>query len=133
MKKVIFIEVLLGLALGLCVACAVNQFQHASMFTKSIRAFYYDALTVKIETEELHTALTYGILALVAALCSLAAMIIIAIKDFPVFKPLVDKLSAKRAAHKQASDAAKAEKAEADKKARIEKLTAELEELKKDE
>ncbi len=77
--------------------------------------------------------LPYGILALVAAIATLAAMIIIAIKDFPVFKPLVDKFNAKRAAHKQASDAAKAEKAEADKKARIEKLTAELEELKKDE
>jgi len=55
------------------------------------------------------------------------------IKDFPVFKPLVDKFTAKRAAHKEQREAIKAEQAEAAKQARIEQLQAELDELKKDE
>lgn len=56
-------------------------------------------------------------------------MVIIALKDFPVFKPMLDKLSAKRDARKQA----KAAKAVADKQARIERLQSELDALKKDE
>lgn len=74
-----------------------------------------------------------GILALLASLSTLVAMIIIAIKDFPFFKPLVDKFNAKRAARKEQRAAVKAEQAEAAKQARIEQLQAELDELKKDE
>lgn len=73
--------------------------------------------------------LTHGLLALLAALCTLAAMIMIAIKDFPCFKPLIDKFKARR----EAKAEAKTEKAVADKQARIEQLQAELNELKKDE
>lgn len=58
----------------------------------------------------------------------IATIILIAIKDFTAFQPLRDKL----AARKQARATAKAEKAEADKKARIEALENELKELKKD-
>ncbi|MCM1368657.1 MAG: hypothetical protein NC184_07620 [Roseburia sp.] len=60
-------------------------------------------------------------------------MIIIAVKEFPCFKPLIDKLAAKRADRKAARTQAKAEQAETAKRERIDKLTAELEELKKDE
>ena len=68
----------------------------------------------------------------VLSLAGIAAMVLIAIKDFPVFKPLAEKLQAKLQARRQINVQAKADRAEANKQARIEQLQAELDELKKD-
>ncbi len=73
--------------------------------------------------------LPYGLISLIASISTFAAMIIIAVKEFPVFQPLIEKIKARKAERA----VAKEEKAQADKQQRIEKLTAELEQLKKDE
>lgn len=88
---------------------------------------------VRIWREMFDLYFPYGILSLLATLGTLVALIFVAIKDFPVFKPLIDKFNAKRAARKEQRAAVKAEQAEEAKQARIEQLQAELDELKKDE
>ncbi len=80
----------------------------------------------------LKTLIGYGSVSLLALLADLAAMVLIAIKDFPVFHPLVEKAKAKSTARKQSKEQSKAARAEANKQARIEQLQAELDELKKD-
>lgn len=127
MKRTIVIEILLlftvivHLTLGIwCIKVSYLNFQHIH------------GVPAEIASDLLSGAYKYlirGIFALLAALATLAAMILIALKDFPVFKPMLDKLAAKRDMRKQA----KAEKAVADKQARIERLQSELDELKKDE
>ena len=50
--------------------------------------------------EILQNNLAYAIPALLAIIANLATIVLIAIKDFPVFKPIVDKLTA----HKEQRD-----------------------------
>lgn len=141
MKKTVVVEILLLLAFCVLLACAINYLRTACETLKTIEWIKTDPIFSDPEREDLvytynlhlATTLSYGIPALIAALSTLAAMVIIAIKDFPVFKPLVDKFNAKRAAHNEQRAAVKAEQAEEAKQARIEQLQAELDELKKDE
>lgn len=72
--------------------------------------------------------ISWIILYFTSAIVSLAVIILVAIKDFPVFKPLLDKLNA----HKQKRVQAKAERAEENKQAKIAELEAQLKELKND-
>lgn len=67
------------------------------------------------------------ILSMVGTITDIIAMVLVALKD-SVFKPILDKLEAK----KQARNEAKALKAEEAKQAKIAELQAQLEELKKD-
>lgn len=130
MKKAIIVEVLLLFVFCVVLACAIEILIYATDAANLIK--FYNSENIKVSSalnESYHTALSYGIPALFAAVADLAAMVIIAIKDFPVFKPLVDKLNAKRAARKEQ----RAEQAAIAKQDRIEKLQAELDELKKDE
>ena len=62
-------------------------------------------------------------------IAAMSAIVLIAIKEFPVFKQLTDKWKL----HRQARLQAKVAKSEANKQKRIEKLEAELKDLKKDE
>ena len=123
MKRTIVIEILLLFAtvvlltLGIwCIKVSILNFKILHKLPKS------DLINI-------YRYLIFGICGILAALATLAAMILVALKDFPVFKPMLDKLSAKRDARKQA----KAAKAVADKQARIERLQSELDALKKDE
>lgn len=75
----------------------------------------------------------YGVLGIMSAIAIILIAVLVTfsnrfIKDMSIFKPILDKLQAR----KQARQAALADKAEADKQARIAKLESELEELKKD-
>ena len=88
---------------------------------------------IEVWRNSMQKGLIYAISTLLAAIATLTAMIIIAIKDFPVFKPLTDKLADKRAARKEARSQAKAEQAAIAKQERIDQLKAELDELQKDE
>lgn len=133
MKKTIVIEVLLAFALAMLVVFAIMEFRACYYYLQAIEYYKeigtdYSEIAIAVNQVTL-----YGTFATLAALCTLAAIIIIAIKDFPVFKPLVDKFNAKRAAYKEQREAVKAEQAEAAKQARIEQLQAEIDELKKDE
>lgn len=138
MKKTIIVETALIVILAISITFAVEYWGLTSKLIDELKIFknnfnpsnyfsYYPELNYYHNTIK-HNAI-YGSLSLIAAFATLAAMVLIALKDFPVFKPMLDKLTAKRADRKQA----KAEKAAADKQARIERLQSELDELKKDE
>ncbi len=136
MKRVVIIEIVLAFAIAMLLACSIKFFMYVSKMYNNINMLYDLDMSDASRNEiieryrgNIAIALSYGIPALLAALATLAAMVLIALKDFPVFKPLLDKLAAKRDARKQA----KAEKAAADKQARIERLQSELDALKKDE
>lgn len=122
MKRIIIIEVILLCIFAIFIAINTYLWRSISSLIDILKN--YDEPTL---ANSLNIKLSYGISALFGCLFTLIAIILIAIKDFPCFKPLLDKLQAR----KQARQAALADKAEADKQARIAKLESELEELKK--
>ena len=112
MKKyivVILIEILLLFNLSICLYTDVLYIK-----TFIVLGYYYNY---------------FAILNFIGTLTILSGIILIAIKDFTVFKPLLDKMNAR----KQKRAQAKAERAEADKQAKIAELEAQLQELKKDD
>lgn len=129
MKKTFCIEVLLLFVFIVLIACCASYFIIVANNLAVINVYkqhnenYLEVLT------GVYIYSILGTFSILAILADLAAMIIIAIKDFPAFKPLADKLNARKEQRQQAKD----EKAEADKQAKIERLQAELGELKKDE
>lgn len=137
MKKTVIVEVLLLFVFCVALACTIKMLIFATDMLDIIDyanniQFESDYLRnefINTYKEQYNTALSYGIPSLFAAVADLIAMAIIAIKDFPVFKPFVDKLKDKRAARKEQ----RAEQAAIAKQDRIAKLEAELDELKKDE
>lgn len=135
MKKTIFIEIILAFTITVLIVCAVKFMAYVIDLNYRLELLKYCApgeqtalLTTKY-TNQRNEALSCGIPLIISTITTFIVMVIIALKDFPVFKPMLDKLSAKRDARKQA----KAAKAVADKQARIERLQSELDALKKDE
>lgn len=116
MKRAIAIEVLLLFTLGALIAL-------------SAFCFYVTIIDIKLFWDVVYIYLSFAILATLATVADIIAIVLIAFKEFPVFKPLVDKYKAR----KQAKAEAAAIKAETARRARIEQLQAELDELKKDE
>lgn len=106
---------------------------HFTVFINNVNFYYnhaphyYETLTNFYPNFVQH--LIYAIVAVLANLLNIAVIITIAITNFPVFKPLVDKRNAKRVAHKEQ----RTKHAQTIKQQRIEKLQAELDKLKKDE
>lgn len=140
MKKTIIIEIILVLVFCVLIACAIKllAYAHYSMqFVERLQDMSLDEVTrqdISQQTKKyISTALSYGIPSLLAALATVAAGILIALKDFPVFKPFVDRLAAKHAERKQRRSEQKTAKAEENRQSRIASLQAELDELKKDE
>lgn len=137
MKKTIIVEILLLFVFCVAMAGAIKILNYAVSCAKMLdlanKINFGDEFSrnqfITNYKEQFHTALSYGVPALFAAVADLAAMVIIAIKDFPCFKPLVDKFKA----YNEQRATAKAEQAATAKQERIEKLQAELDELKKDE
>lgn len=87
---------------------------------------YIDILYIKAWIAGIHILNVTCLLSLLGTATCIVAIILIAIKDFPVFKPLVDKLNARKEKHAQA----KAERAEEAKQAKIQALEEELNQLK---
>lgn len=116
MKRAIIIEIILLFNMCLSAFFAVKFIQGIILYHPELgwSLAYY---------------ITWTTLYLLSFTSLLAVFITIAIKSFPVFKPLVDKHNAR----KQKRAEARAERAEADKQAKIEELERQLEELKKDE
>ncbi len=145
MKKIIIIEILMLFVFCVLTACSINHFSAVHLCIQNIN--YFENLTeiqsnmseaqrlelIEVWRNSMQKGLIYAISTLLAALAILAVMIIITIKDFPVFKPLTDKLADKRAARKEARSQAKAKQAAIAKQERIDQLKAELDELQKDE
>lgn len=119
MKKSIIIEVLLALGIILLMYPWIIYIESLSLY---IRANEFNEDGFKV-------CLTIFLLITITIIAIMISMGLVAIKDFPCFKPLADKLQARKEKRTQA----KAERADAGKQARIAQLQAELEELKKDE
>lgn len=134
MKRTILIEVLLLFVLSVLVLMmwkCWNSIKVSIYYYKN-----YSSLGGHGLTEVFPSIIGDIILAVFVTLSGIviiAVMFLIALKDFPVFKPIHDKFVAKSNARKAVRTQAKADKAEAAKQARIEQLQAELEELKKDD
>lgn len=130
MKRIIIIESLLIFIFAILVTLFVPHLQQAIIWFKDIhwniaQGFSPHPLSYKYA----YTNLSYSIFSFLAAIADIAVMVLIAIKEFKVFQPLIDKHNAR----KQERAAARTAKAESEKRKRIEQLQAELEELRKDE
>lgn len=143
MKRSILFILFTLIILGVLIACFINKLSITiSQFTYAIgykKAIDLEPLTdgeivlykeqIKVLTSAGAKALIYTIFIFIACLADIMLIILTVIKDFPVFKPLLDKHNAR----KQQRTQAKAERAEENKQKRIKQLEYELEELKKDE
>lgn len=119
MKKTIIIEILL-----LFVTVLLLYF--CGLYWDSVSSYIEIGVPYSEIREALNRCIVYAVLNTLASIATLTAIILIALKDLPVFKPIADKLTA----HKEKRTQAKAERAEADKQARITELENELNELK---
>lgn len=91
--------------------------------------YYFNNPTIEWAEMYHRLAINCTILACFCFVAIVFNLFVIILFAFPVFKPLVDKHNAR----KQKRAEARAERAEADKQAKIEELERQLEELKKDE
>ena len=131
MKKIVVIEILLLFVFAVLIACTTKLFIYITELNEEMIKYGIDtqAFGYQIYKGRLNTATSYAIPTLIASIADLVVIVIIAIKDFTVFKPIAVKFNA----HKEKRAEARAEKVEIAKQQRIEKLQAELNELKKDE
>ena len=120
MKKSIVIEVLLLFVLAVLIADCVKFFQASIAHFNLSDSPAYDAF-YKTAIDQL----VRGIFALLACIADIFVMVLVALKDFKLFMPLIEKHNAR----KQELAAARAAKADADKQKRIEELQAELDAL----
>lgn len=133
MKRTIIIEILLCLTLITLIPACVTYGSALSKNIEALRAVKgwgqeNSDLVAKIYSDVLYGSIYFSVFIL-GMLFDLSAMILIAIRDFPVFKPLLEKLNAKKARKQQI----KAEKVKVEKQNHINKLQAEITKLKKDE
>lgn len=127
MKRTIIIEILLLFVLAVVVAITWIYWDSIKVLIYYYEKYYYSEGHSLTEVfPQITSNIITAIFTTLGGIVTIITMILIAIKDFPVFKPLFDKVSAR----KQARAQVKAEKAEADKQNRIAALEAELEELK---
>ena len=120
MKKQIVIEILLLFVLAVLIAISTNFLQ------TSITHFnHYHSENYEVFKEWGIQQLVWGIFALLACIADIAVMVLVALKDFKLFMPLIEKHNARKAQ----IAAARAAKADADKQKRIEELQAELDDL----
>ncbi len=135
MKKTVIIEILLVCVLAILLSCAIITLREIPSINRYISYFHtlspndpnYDLVYITAGTGNIYKPifLGIGIPALIAAVADLAAIIIIAIKDFPIIKRWVDNFKTKCATKKQIRNTIAKQK-------RIKQLQSELDELKKD-
>jgi hypothetical protein len=90
----------------------------------------YEIEQIEHLKESAYALLRNGLLFLAGSLCTLALYALIALKEFKIFQPFVERQKEKRNARKSERLARKEAKTQADKQKRIEELQAELDELK---
>lgn len=130
MKRSIIIELLIFFVFVVLVALSIilwKRYNDLNYFYTYFINTGHDDIAQEYPPMIVH-CLIYAILSAFALLADFAAIIMLAIKDFPVFKPLVDKLNERKQKHAQA----KAERADRAKQAKIAELEQQLEELKKE-
>ena len=130
MKRTIIIEILLLFVLAVLLACTIKLFVYINDLKEEMEAYgLTSGFGYAVYSGRISTATSYVIPTFIAAIATAVAMVLVAVFNLPAFKPLVDEMKAR----KEQRAAAKAELAEVAKQQRIEKLQAELDELKKDE
>ena len=133
MKRTIIIEIILLIALSISIYFVYYFFNSVYNLKETIDIYstqtgYDYSEVIQQLNESIKINSIYGTLTIVSSLANTAVITLIAIKDFPAFQPLRDKLSAR----KQARQQAKAEKAEEKKQETIKALEDYLDELKKE-
>lgn len=91
MKKTILIEVILLFLLAVIISVSVQEWQFVNTISQNLN----DDHLVEIATpdileswkQDLHSYCVYGSFTAIAGLLNIVAIILIAIKDFPIFKP----------------------------------------------
>ena len=131
MKKILIIDIcLIFVFFSLILVFVYNALLLSNHFEsiKSLENQGWSTEIIELNKDQiLKTYLPMMLFSSLAAICTAFAIVWLSISNTTCFKPLLDKLQAR----KQARQAALADKAEADKQARIAKLESELEELKK--
>lgn len=132
MKKTILIETLLLFLLAVIISVCVQEwkFVDATLLNLNDKHLVDIATPDIIETwkNNLQNYYIYAIFTTIASLLDVLIIILVIIKDFPVFKLLHEKTNERKKQRVQA----KTETAEANKQRKIMALEAQLEELKKD-
>lgn len=136
MKKTIVIETLLLIVLAVLLSCAIITLKDISSMNEYIEHFNtlppndanYDIGFIIVANTKVYVCkyLSIGIPAIIAAVADFTAIIITAVRDIPIIKQSIESFKAKRTARKE-------QRATTAKQERIDKLQAELDELKKDE
>ncbi len=129
MKRSIVISILLLFVSASLICISVMYWKSVNHFIQLYEVNFRQTLSWDEFARDysFYKTLSYAIISVLAAISSLVSIILIAVKDFPVFKPIVDKFTAR----KEKCAQAKAERTEAKKQAKISELEAQLEELKK--
>lgn len=131
-KRKIVVYILLAFIFGTAMLFTILNFRECSAYANTLKiSNSADPLFSEWKKFMIKFAI-YGIIGIFTLLADLAAMVLIAIKDFPMFKPFVEKFQAKSQARRQAKEQTKAARTEANRQARIEQLENELNELRKD-
>ena len=130
MFRAIVIEVLLLFIFAVLITSTVF-FLNASVANFHAASYINEHVDILIERG--YKYLAYGLPNLLAAIADIVVIVLVALKEFPVFKPLIDKYKAHKQHRKHEKAKAEAIQAEEYRKSRIEQLQAELEELKKNE
>lgn len=134
MKKSILLTVLMVFIFVVLIVLDVYFWRAVNSYIQAIQTLkgYTDSQYQEIITEfqqGLTKLAIYGSVTTIASVATLAAIILIATKDLPILKHISDKLAVRKEKRTQA----KAERAQANKQAKIQALEQQLEELKKDE
>lgn len=139
MKKTVIIEILLLFVFGFLLAILTmffrslqNNIQGLNMLESFNNPDYYGE-SIDLTKKTINTDIIYIVFTILSCFADIAVIVLIAIKDFPVFQPIVDKYTAWATARKADNQAKANEVAEAKKQQRIADLEKELNELKKDE
>lgn len=120
MKRTIIIEVLLLFIFTILIIVLINAWQNLHILLEFYEGEDWE---IFVKNYNITSAIIFPIFYTLATIADLAAIILIALKDF---KSLADKLATRKVARQEA----KAERAEADKQAKISELEKQLEELK---
>lgn len=129
-RKIIFIEVSLLFIFAVLLAVFVPSVQQATLWFGDISWNIQQGFSPHyLSYQYAYKSLTYSIISFLAMIADIAVLSIIAIQNFKVFQPLIDKHNAR----KQERAAARQAKEEERKQKRIESLETELQELKKDD
>lgn len=127
MKRTIFFELLLILILSVLISITVyfwDYISHSINLAAELDKVYFNDLYEDIYCS-IYKFLPYAILSLITCIVDITFIILTLIKDFPIFKPFIDK-------YKIRKEQARIAKSQEKKQAKIDKIKTKLDKLEKD-